>query len=101
MSSSFCRSTNLRSFVMSSSLQTELSTTGLAKKLTYEETLEQSTTSPAADFDATEVVETVTTFASENPIIIAGGFAALALPIVIFQVLRKTKPFGVESAKTT
>ncbi|KAJ8529271.1 hypothetical protein K7X08_036106 [Anisodus acutangulus] len=81
-------------------LSSALSTKGIAKALTYEETLEQSTTSPAADFDATAVVETVTTFASENPIIIAGGFAALALPIVLFQVLGKTKSFGVESAKT-
>ncbi|KAL3349186.1 hypothetical protein AABB24_022366 [Solanum stoloniferum] len=75
--------------------------TGLAKALTYEETLEQSATSPGAEFDATAVVETVTTFASENPIIIAGGFAALALPIVLFQVLGKPpKSWGVESAKT-
>lgn len=75
--------------------------TGLAKALTYEEAIEQSTTSPAADFDATAVVETVTTFASENPLIIAGGFAALALPIVLFQVLGKPpKSWGVESAKT-
>ncbi|XP_059312497.1 rhodanese-like domain-containing protein 4, chloroplastic [Lycium ferocissimum] len=82
-------------------LSSALSTTGLAKALTYEETLELSTTSPAADFDAIAVAETVTTFASENPIIIAGGFAALALPIVLFQVLGKPKSsFGVESAKT-
>ncbi|PHT40899.1 Rhodanese-like domain-containing protein 4, chloroplastic [Capsicum baccatum] len=75
--------------------------TGLAKALTFEETIEQSTTSPAAEFDAAAVVETVTTFASENPAIIAGGFAALALPIVLFQVLGKPpKSWGVESAKT-
>nr|XP_010326928.1 rhodanese-like domain-containing protein 4, chloroplastic [Solanum lycopersicum] len=75
--------------------------TGLAKALTYEETIEQSETIPGAEFDATAVVETVTTFASENPIIIAGGFAALALPIVLFQVLGKPpKSWGVESAKT-
>lgn len=75
--------------------------TGLAKALTYEETLEQSATNPGAEFDATAVVETVTTFASENPIIIAGGFVALALPIVLFQVLGKPpKSWGVESAKT-
>ncbi|CAN4111475.1 unnamed protein product [Withania somnifera] len=82
--------------VLSSALST-----GLAKALTYEEALEQSTTSPAADFDATAVVETLTTFASENPVIIAGGFAALALPIILFQVLGKPlKSWGVESAKT-
>ncbi|KAF3616788.1 Rhodanese-like domain-containing protein 4, chloroplastic [Capsicum annuum] len=75
--------------------------TGLAKALTFEETIEQSTTSPAAEFDAAAVVETVTTFASENPAIIAGGFAALALPIILFQVLGKPpKSWGVESAKT-
>ncbi|XP_009761641.1 rhodanese-like domain-containing protein 4, chloroplastic [Nicotiana tabacum] len=75
-------------------------TTGLAKALTYEEALEQSTTSPAADFDATAVVETVTTFASDNPLVIAGGVVALALPVVLFQVLEKPKSWGVESAKT-
>lgn len=75
-------------------------TTGLAKALTYEEALEQSTTSPAADFDATAVVETVTTFASDNPLVIVGGVVALALPLVLFQVLEKPKSWGVESAKT-
>ncbi|MCD7470480.1 hypothetical protein HAX54_010390 [Datura stramonium] len=36
--------------------------------------------------------ETVTIFASENPLIIAGGFAALALPIVLFHVPGKPPP---------
>lgn len=82
-------------------LLTSALNTGLAKALTYEETLEQSTTSPGAEFDASAVVETVTTFASENPLVIAGGFAALALPIVLFQVLgTPPKSWGVESAKT-
>lgn len=78
-------------------------TTSLANALTYEEALQQSTTSTStADFDANAFVETVTNFVSENPLVIAGGFAILALPLVLSQVLGNNKPnkkWGVESAK--
>ncbi|XP_019252146.1 PREDICTED: rhodanese-like domain-containing protein 4, chloroplastic isoform X2 [Nicotiana attenuata] len=78
-------------------------TTSLANALTYEEALQQSTTSTSTpDFDANAFVETVTNFVSENPLVIAGGFAILALPLVLSQVLSNNKPnkkWGVESAK--
>ncbi|XP_059301563.1 rhodanese-like domain-containing protein 4, chloroplastic [Lycium ferocissimum] len=73
-------------------------TTNLAKALTYEEALQQSTTS--TDFDANALVETVTNFVSENPSVIAAAVAVLALPLVLSQVFsKKPKPWGVESAK--
>lgn len=75
--------------------------TGLAKALTYEEALQQSTTSTSSDFDANAFVETLTDFVSDNPLVIAGGFAVLGLPFIVSQVFGKMpKPsWGVESAK--
>ncbi|XP_016545670.2 rhodanese-like domain-containing protein 4, chloroplastic isoform X4 [Capsicum annuum] len=77
-------------------------TTGLAKALTYEEALQQSTTSSSAsDFDANAFVETLNNFVSDNPLVIAGVAAILALPLVFSQVFGSNKPksWGVESAK--
>lgn len=39
-------------------------------------------------------------FATENPLVIVGGAAVLALPLVLSQVLKKTKPWGVDTAKS-
>ncbi|KAE9595791.1 putative Rhodanese-like domain-containing protein [Lupinus albus] len=72
---------------------------GLAKALTYEEALGQSVTTSSGDFDANGVVDSVISFASENPIVIAGGVAVLAVPFVLSQVLNKPKPWGVETAQ--
>ncbi|CAL0315376.1 unnamed protein product [Lupinus luteus] len=72
---------------------------GLAKALTYEEALGQSLTTSSGEFDANGVVDSVISFASENPAVIAGGVAVLAVPLVLSQVLNKPKPWGVESAK--
>ncbi|KAL3325856.1 hypothetical protein AABB24_036869 [Solanum stoloniferum] len=77
-------------------------TTGLAKALTYEEALQQSTTSTSTnDFDANAFVETLTDFVSDNPLVTAAGFAVLGLPFIVSQVFGKMpKPsWGVESAK--
>ncbi|CAH9123675.1 unnamed protein product [Cuscuta epithymum] len=70
-----------------------------AKALTYEEALDQSMNSVGADFDASGVVETVTRFASDNPVFLAGGAAILAVPLIVSQMLTKPKPWGVTSAK--
>ncbi|XP_021760335.1 rhodanese-like domain-containing protein 4, chloroplastic [Chenopodium quinoa] len=69
-----------------------------AGALTYEEALEQSVNAdPGAEFDAGSVVETIV----QNPLIIAGGVAVIAVPLVLSQVFGgKPKPFGVQSAKT-
>lgn len=77
--------------------------TGLAKALTYEEALEQSasTTSPTLpEFDAAGVLDSISNFVVENPLVIGGGAAIVAVPLVISQLLSKPKPWGVESAKT-
>ncbi|XP_010261520.1 PREDICTED: rhodanese-like domain-containing protein 4, chloroplastic [Nelumbo nucifera] len=75
----------------------------LARALTYEEALEQSvstsTSSSGPDVDAGGLVDSVVSFATENPAIIVGGATILALPLVLSQVLKKPKPWGVESAK--
>lgn len=71
-----------------------------ATALTYEEALGQSLSpSSSGDFDANGLVESVLNFASENPAVVAGGVAVLAVPLVFSQVLKNPKPWGVESAK--
>ncbi|XP_019192501.1 PREDICTED: uncharacterized protein LOC109186803 [Ipomoea nil] len=79
-------------------LLSSVMSSGLAKALTYEEALQQ--TSVSTDFDPSGVMETVTTFAGDNPVIVAGGVAILAVPLLVSQLLSKPKPWGVESAKT-
>lgn len=78
--------------------------TGLAKALTYEEALEQSASTAApttVDFDAAGVLDSISSFIGENPVVIGGGAVAIvAVPLVISQLLSKPKPWGVESAKT-
>lgn len=70
----------------------------LAEALTYEEAIEQSVNANSgADFDAGSVVETIV----NNPLIIAGGVAVVAVPLVLSQVFGgKAKNFGVQPAKT-
>lgn len=74
--------------------------TGLAKALTYEEALQQSSGSSSSDFDASEILDGVISFTTENPVVIAGGVTILAVPLVLSQVLKKPKPWGVESARS-
>lgn len=71
--------------------------TGFAKALTYEEALQQSTsTSSSEDFDAGG---RLVGFVTENPAIIAGGALVLAVPLIFSQIFKKPKPWGFESAK--
>lgn len=72
---------------------------GLAKALTYEEALQQSTGSFSSDFDANGILDSVIAFGTENPAIIAGGVTILTVPLVLSQLLKKPKPWGVESAR--
>ncbi|KAM5555605.1 rhodanese-like domain-containing protein 4, chloroplastic [Rosa sericea] len=73
---------------------------GFAKALTYEEALGQAVSTANGDFDSSGALDNVISFVNDNPAIIAGGFAILAVPLVLSQVLKNPKPFGVESAKS-
>ncbi|KAK6142696.1 hypothetical protein DH2020_023044 [Rehmannia glutinosa] len=72
----------------------------ISKALTYEEALQQSVTSNS-DIDFSGVLENVINFAAENPVIIGGGLAIVAAPLVVSRLLlgNKSKPWGVVSAK--
>ncbi|XP_024996324.1 rhodanese-like domain-containing protein 4, chloroplastic [Cynara cardunculus var. scolymus] len=76
-----------------------------AKALTYEEALNQSTTSSDSsfsppDFDVSGVIDGIINFGVENPALLAAGAAVLAVPVIVSQFLGKPKPWGVESAKS-
>lgn len=70
---------------------------GLAKALTYEEALQQTVGDGSSG--ETGVIDSAISFATENPAIIAGGVAILAVPLVLSQLFGKSKPWGVESAR--
>ncbi|CAK8560706.1 unnamed protein product [Lathyrus sativus] len=72
-----------------------------AKALTYEEALglSPSASNYGGDIDVNGFVDSVVGFATGNPAILAGGVAILAVPLVLSQILKKPKPWGVESAK--
>ncbi|XP_075519113.1 rhodanese-like domain-containing protein 4, chloroplastic isoform X2 [Primulina tabacum] len=74
--------------------------TDLARALTYDGTLQQSVSNLAPDIDFSGVLGNATNFAAENPIIAGGGVVLLAFPVVVSQLLSKSKNWGVESAKT-
>lgn len=75
-----------------------------AKALTYEEALQQSMSSPASDgsfeLDASGTLDSAISFVTENPLLIVSGAAVLALPLVLSQILKKPKPWGVDAAKS-
>ena len=71
-----------------------------ARAISYEEALQQSVNSlTAGDFDASGVLDSVISFGTQNPAVIAGGAAILVVPLVLSQLLGKLKAWGVESAK--
>ncbi|XP_073291179.1 rhodanese-like domain-containing protein 4, chloroplastic [Primulina huaijiensis] len=74
--------------------------TDIARALAYDEALQQSVSSLAPDIDFSGVIDSVTNFATENPTIVGVGVVFLALPVVVSQLLIKSKNWGVESAKT-
>ncbi|KAL0412180.1 UNVERIFIED_CONTAM: Rhodanese-like domain-containing protein 4, chloroplastic [Sesamum latifolium] len=93
---SFSRSLQGGLVLLSSVLSSEL-----ARALTYEEALQQSVSSSSvSDTDLSGVLDSFISFASENPIILGGGVAVLAVPLVVSQLLSKPKPWGVETAKS-
>lgn len=80
-----------------------LNGSGFADALTYEEALDQSVSSFAfsgpSDFDLGGLLDGFLKFVNENPPVVAGGIALLAVPLVLAQILKKPKSWGVESAK--
>ncbi|KZV21891.1 rhodanese-like domain-containing protein 4, chloroplastic-like [Dorcoceras hygrometricum] len=74
--------------------------TDFARALTYDETLQQPLSSLRPDIDATGIIGSVTNFAAENPLIVGGGVVFLAFPLVVSQLLSKSKNWGVETAKS-
>ncbi|PPR92875.1 hypothetical protein GOBAR_AA27798 [Gossypium barbadense] len=74
---------------------------GFAKALSYEEALQQTTgSSSSVNFDPNGILDTVVSFATENPTVVAGGTVALAVPLILSQLLKNPKPWGVESARS-
>ncbi|XP_039021397.1 rhodanese-like domain-containing protein 4, chloroplastic [Hibiscus syriacus] len=73
---------------------------GFAKALSYEETLQQTTRSPSSlEVDPSGILDSVLGFATENPTVVAGGAVVLAVQLILSQLLKNPKPWGVESAK--
>ncbi|PIA34571.1 hypothetical protein AQUCO_03700097v1 [Aquilegia coerulea] len=79
---------------------------GIVKALTYDEALGlgQSVGSSASDsisdFDIGGVVDSVISFGTENPAVLIGGATFLAVPLILSQILKNPKPWGVESARS-
>ncbi|KAK1284864.1 hypothetical protein QJS10_CPB20g02043 [Acorus calamus] len=76
-----------------------------AKALTYEEALNQSMSSSSVfggsdGFDIGGFIDRLVRFGSENPPVIAGGAAVVALPLILGQIFKNPKPYGVESVKS-
>ncbi|KAL0008465.1 hypothetical protein SO802_009967 [Lithocarpus litseifolius] len=89
-----------RSFRGSLVLASSFLNTGIASALSYEEALQKSVNaSSSGDFDASGVLDSVIRFGTENPVVIAGGATLLAVSLVLSQILKQPKPWGVESAK--
>ncbi|GMY23849.1 rhodanese-like domain-containing protein 4, chloroplastic isoform X2 [Fagus crenata] len=89
-----------RTFQGSLVLVSSLLNTVPARAISYEEALQQSVNSlTAGDFDASGVLDSVISFGTQNPAVIAGGAAILVVPLVLSQLLGKLKAWGVESAK--
>ncbi|KAL8111237.1 rhodanese-like domain-containing protein 4, chloroplastic [Apium graveolens] len=72
--------------------------TGYARALTYEEALQQSTTT-GSDSDVGGILDSFTSFVADNPAVIAGGAAILSVPLILSQFFGDSKPWGIETAK--
>ncbi|CAK9319139.1 unnamed protein product, partial [Citrullus colocynthis] len=94
----FCSSRSLQGSLL---LLSSLFSAGVSGALTYEEALQQSvSTSSSGDLDLNGVLDGIINFGTENPGIVVGGVSILALPLIFSLFLGKSKPWGVESAKS-
>ncbi|XP_022770557.1 rhodanese-like domain-containing protein 4, chloroplastic isoform X2 [Durio zibethinus] len=72
-----------------------------AKALSYDEALQQITGSSSSfDFNPNGILDSVVSFVTENPTVVAGGTVVLAVPLILSQLLNNSKPWGVESARS-
>ncbi|KAM7472289.1 hypothetical protein LguiA_010472 [Lonicera macranthoides] len=94
-------SNNPQSFHGGLVLLSSFISSGFAKALTYEEALQQTVTTLSNDtpFDFDAFINSAISFGSENPVVVAGGAAVLAVPLILSKLLGKAKAWGVESAK--
>lgn len=83
-------------------LATNLVGNGVARALTYEEALQQSVEASSSfappEIDVGGLVDSLVSYGLDNPPVIAGGIAALAIPFVLSQVFKQGKAYGVASA---
>lgn len=81
-------------------LSSVLTAGGSATALTYQEALQQSTsTGSPSDSDVGAILDTVTNFVVENPAVVVGGAAILVVPLILSQFFGDSKPWGIETAK--
>lgn len=73
---------------------------GLAKALTYEQALDQTVGSSSLDFDVGGLLDGIVNFGTENPLLLGGGALVLAVPLILSQILKKPKNWGLASAKS-
>ncbi|KAK1276561.1 hypothetical protein QJS04_geneDACA011089 [Acorus gramineus] len=58
------------------------------------------TAAKALTYEIGGFIDGLVRFGSENPPVIAGGAAVVALPLILGQIFKNLKPYGVESAKS-
>ncbi|KAA0048903.1 hypothetical protein IC582_012189 [Cucumis melo] len=94
----FCLSRSLQGSLL---LLSSAFNAGVSGALTYDEALQQSmTTSSSGDLDLNGILDGIVNFGTENPGIVVGGVSILALPLIFSLFQGKSKPWGVESAKS-
>ncbi|KAE8659288.1 Detected protein of confused Function [Hibiscus syriacus] len=100
LSLSFIKTQPPRSLHGGLPLLSSVLSTGFVEALSYEEALQQTTGSPSSlEVDPSWILYSVLDFAAENPTVVAGGVVVLAIPLILSQLLKNPKPWGVESAK--
>ncbi|KAK9090648.1 hypothetical protein Sjap_023825 [Stephania japonica] len=86
-------------------LSSVLNCVGAAKAITYEEALEQTVSGSSSgggfnvDIDIGGIVDSVVSFGTENPAVVIGGVTILVVPLLLSQIFKKPKAWGVESAR--
>ncbi|KAK9094222.1 hypothetical protein Scep_025691 [Stephania cephalantha] len=84
-------------------LSSVLDCVGAARAITYEEALQQTVSSSSSgggfDVDVGGIVDSVVSYGTDNPGFVIGGVTVLVVPLVLSQIFKKPKAWGVESAR--